>query len=267
MIFSMTRRRSSSASRWGSCWVETTTVWTRRGLPAASYSTVTWLLPSGPQPVGLAGVPRLGQTPGQRVRQGDRQRHELRRLVGREAEHHALVAGAADVDAHGDVRRLRLDGAEHRQIVVVEAVVALGVADVAHRVADDLDEVQAGTGGDLAGDEHQTGGHQGLAGDPAVGVLAQHLVQDRVRDLVRHLVRMAFGDRLRGEQKGVSVAHVDVPGRRARGARGVSDCPIWIGLRARANPAALGGKPSTEAPQRGQRAAPPPRIERLSSTP
>ena len=40
----------------------------------------------------------LGQAAGQPVRQRDRQRHQLGRLVAGEAEHQALVAGALRVE-------------------------------------------------------------------------------------------------------------------------------------------------------------------------
>jgi hypothetical protein len=51
MAASMTSARMPSASSRmstsGSCWALTNTVWTRAGRPSSSYSTVTWLLPSG----------------------------------------------------------------------------------------------------------------------------------------------------------------------------------------------------------------------------
>ena len=99
----------------GSCWAETTTVRTRFGTPC-SYSTVTWVLPSGSQVVQLAALADLREAACHAVRERDRQRHELRRLAAGEAEHHALVARAelvvrrrvvADlerlIDAHRDV--------------------------------------------------------------------------------------------------------------------------------------------------------------------
>ncbi len=46
MTFSITVRQISSWVISGACWVEMTTVCTRTGL-CPSYSTVTWLLPSG----------------------------------------------------------------------------------------------------------------------------------------------------------------------------------------------------------------------------
>ena len=75
----------------------------RCGVPSALYSTVTWLLASGRSELQLAGLAQLGVVLDQAVRQVDRQRHQRLGLVAGEAEHHALVAGAADVHAHGDV--------------------------------------------------------------------------------------------------------------------------------------------------------------------
>ena len=170
----------------------------------------------------LAGLADLGQAAGHPVGERDRQRHELRRLAAGEPEHHPLVAGAqlergrrvvADLErrvhALGDVGRLLLDRHERAAGQVVEAVVGPRVADVADRVADDRLEVDVGRGRDLAEDHDQAGRRRGLAGDPGVGILADDRVEDGVRDLVAHLVRVAFGDRLGREQVlgGVDDAH------------------------------------------------------------
>ena len=58
----------------------------------------------GPQPVDLAAAPHRGQAAGEAVRQHDRQRHQLGGLVAGEAEHQALVAGAAGVHPHARCR-------------------------------------------------------------------------------------------------------------------------------------------------------------------
>ena len=157
-----------------------------------------------------------GEARRQAVRERDRQRHQLGRLVGRVAEHHALVAGAGDVelvvgagrallvgsvDALGDVGRLAVDRADHRAGVAVEAVGGVVVADVAARFARTSSGMSRCTvGGDLARDDDQAGVHEGLAGDAPVGVLGEHGVQHGVGDLVGDLVGMAFRHRLRREQ-------------------------------------------------------------------
>ena len=65
----------------------------RRGLPS-TYSMVTWVLPSGRRYGHGAVLAYHAQPLGEPVRQRDRQRHELRRLVAGEPEHQALIARA-----------------------------------------------------------------------------------------------------------------------------------------------------------------------------
>jgi hypothetical protein len=67
--------------------------------------------------------------------------------------------------------------------------------DAAHQAL----KIDVGLGGDLAGDDHQSGGRQRLGGDAAVGVLLQAGVQNGVGDLVGNLVGVAFGDGFRGK--------------------------------------------------------------------
>ena len=92
----------------------------------------------GAQVVDQPLAPHLGQPPRQLVRQHDRQRHQLLGLAAGVAEHQALVAGAARVDAHRDVGRLLVDRRDHRAGLVVEAVLGARVADVLDRLAHDL---------------------------------------------------------------------------------------------------------------------------------
>jgi hypothetical protein len=74
------------------------------------------------------------------------------------------------------------------------------VADTANGVADQRVVVQDGAGGNFAGDHGQAGGHQGLAGNTALGVYLHDFIENRIGNLVGNLVRMAFGDGLRGKQ-------------------------------------------------------------------
>jgi hypothetical protein len=60
----------------------------------------------------------------------DGQGHELGGIAAGEAEHHALVARALAVDAHGDVGGLLVEATSTAQ-VGVEPHVAGGVADLA----------------------------------------------------------------------------------------------------------------------------------------
>ena len=88
------------------------------------------------------------------VGEHDRQRHPLRRLVAGVAEHHALVARAlasrsaprrlrlvAGVHALRDVGRLLVERDHDAAGVGVEAVLGVGVADVAHDGAHDGGDV------------------------------------------------------------------------------------------------------------------------------
>ena len=106
-----------SMSMPGPCWVEMSTVVSRFGLPS-TYSTDTWVLPSGRRYGTHAGLADLGEPVREPVREPDRHRHQVFGLVARVAEHHPLVAradlvvvvaGAGAlldrlVDAHRDVR-------------------------------------------------------------------------------------------------------------------------------------------------------------------
>ena len=133
----------------------------------------------------------------------DRQRHQRVRLVAGEAEHHPLVAGPAEVDAHRDVRRLRVQVAMHLAGVRREADVRVDVADLADRVADDfLHDCgrQVGLRGDLAGDDDQVSRDQRFAGDAAGRVGGQAVVEDRVGNLVGDLIRVSHRHRFAGKQ-------------------------------------------------------------------
>ena len=55
-------------------------------------------------PAQHAASAALGEPARELVRELNRSRHQLGRLVARVAEHHPLVSGAADIDPQGDVR-------------------------------------------------------------------------------------------------------------------------------------------------------------------
>jgi len=159
----------------------------------------------------LAGLADLGETLGQPVRQPDRQRQQLGRVVVGVAEHQALVARPLQVervraglhpslvgrvDALGDVRRLRADRYLDSAGVAVEPLGRAVVPDVEDCLADDRRDVHVRLGRHLAGDVHQPGGHHGLHRDPAARVLAEQGVEDGVTDLVTDLVGVPLGDGL-----------------------------------------------------------------------
>ena len=159
----------------------------------------------GPQIVDQTLLAHGGQALGQLVGQRNGQRHELRRLVAGEAEHHALIARAVVeravagllalerlVDAEGDVRALLVDVCDDGAGLAVKAVFCAVVADLAHGLAHDLRDVHVAVGRDLTHDVHDAGRDRAFAGDAAVRVLRQNGVEDRVGDLVADLVGMSF---------------------------------------------------------------------------
>ena len=165
-----------------------------RGLAVLVVLDRDLALAVGAQVGQLAALADRGQLAAELVGQRDGGGHQLGGFVGGVAEHHALVAGAAGVNALGDVARLLVDGGDHGAGVGVEAVEGVVVADGGDDAADQALEIDVGLGGDFAGDDHQPGGREGFGGDAAVGVLLQAGIQDGVRDLVGNLVGMAFSD-------------------------------------------------------------------------
>ena len=101
------------------------------------------------------------------MREHDRERHQLVGLGARVAEHQALVAGAARVDAHRDVGRLAVDRRDDRAGFGVEPELAARVPDVVDGLANHLLVVDDGRRRDLAGDEGNARGDERLAGDAA----------------------------------------------------------------------------------------------------
>ena len=155
----------------------------------------------------------LRQALGHLLGQGDRQRHQLRRLVAGVAEHHALIAGAVVqrtvtgllglqtlVHAHGDIAGLLVDVGDHGAGVAVEAVLGPVIADVQHHLTGDLGDIHVAVGGDLAHDVDQARGHAGLAGHTAIGILLHDGVQNRIADLVADFVGMSLRHGFRGKQ-------------------------------------------------------------------
>ena len=96
----------------------------------------------------------------------------------------------AGVDALGDVAGLAADRDHHAAGVAVEALGRRVVADREDPLPDQLLDVHVAGGVDLTGDDDETRGEQRLDSDPAVRVLGEHRVQDRVADLVGDLVRV-----------------------------------------------------------------------------
>ena len=156
---------------------------------------------------------------GELVGQADGIRHIFFRLVGRVAEHHALVSGADGVqlilahavlcalsgrflllrlqrlvNAHGDIGRLLVQNHHHTAGVGIKPIIGFGIADFAHRIADDLLDVHISIGGNFAHNHHQSGGGAGLTGHTAHGVFLHQRVQHRIGNRVTHFIGMSLCD-------------------------------------------------------------------------
>ena len=171
----------------------------------------------GPQIWQLTHLANLGQTLADLVREHDRKRHQLRRLTGRVAEHHSLVAGAdavervvvagvvldlvRGIDALRDVRRLLVDRDHDAARGRIEAPLGMRVTDLRDLPSHLGRDVDVRLGRNLAGDDDETGRDQRLTGDPAAGIVGEHGVEDGVGDLVGDLVGMSLRDRFGCEQE------------------------------------------------------------------
>ena len=165
----------------------------RTGLPS-TYSTETWLLPSGRRYFSVPALAHFRELLAEAVRQLNRQRHQLRGFVAGVAEHQALIARAAGIHAHRDIGRLALDQVQDAAGLGVETECGVGVADVGDRLARDLRHVDVAGGGDFAGDDADAGGDQHFAGHAAHRILREDGVEDGVGNLVGYLVGVTFCD-------------------------------------------------------------------------
>lgn len=125
-----------------------------------------------------------------------------------ETEMPGLMAIRREYAAAQPLKGARITGSLHMTIqtaVLMETLVALG-AELRWASCNifstqyHADVVDVGLGGDLTGQQHQTGGAQGFSGHARLGVLGQQGVQDGVGDLVCDLVGVTFGDGLGGEE-------------------------------------------------------------------
>ncbi len=187
-----------------------------------------------PQVGQRAVLADLSQPPRQPVCQRDRQRHQLRGVADRVAEHQALVAGALrvqrvrgaldarlvrGVDALGDIGRLTADADVDAAGLAVEALVRVVVADIEDALANGVGDVGEGLLGrrrHLTDHVHLPGGHQRLDGDTGARVPGQQRVEHRVADRVTDLVWMPLGHRFAGEQTTLFAHTLTLPSPRKK---------------------------------------------------
>jgi len=151
-----------------------------KGLAIRAVANRDLDLAIGPQIAERLASSDLGQPPRQPVRKGDRERHELGRLVAGVAKHHSGVTGAAHVDALSDVGRLLVDAGDDAARLGVEPVLGARVADLADRLPDDPRNVDIAVGCDLPDHDHKAGGHHRLARHPSERILGQDRVENGV---------------------------------------------------------------------------------------
>jgi len=108
----------------------------------------------GPEEIHFLALADFREALRQAVRQLDGHGHQFFGFIAGEAEHEALIAGAARIHAHGDVGRLALDGAHHRAGVGVKTEKRVVVADLFDRLANKLVVIHVGAGGDFPRNDH-----------------------------------------------------------------------------------------------------------------
>src|SRR5450432_2546547 len=89
------------------------------------------------------------ETKGEFVGQINGRGHVAFILIGGIAEHHALIAGATRIHAHGDIARLLVDGGDHRAGVGIKTVKRIVIANGLNHAAHNFLEINIGVGGDF----------------------------------------------------------------------------------------------------------------------
>ncbi len=176
----------------------------------------------GTQEVDDALLADLGEPLGEAVREPDRHRHEIassrrtrsrtscpgrRRRPRRSCRRCPVALLERLVDTHRDVGRLLVDRDDDAARLAVDAVLRVGVADVADRVAGEAGDVDVALVLISPATTHEPGRHHRLARDAAVRVFGEHGVEHRVADLVGHLVGVTLGHRFGRE----GVAFIGAP--------------------------------------------------------
>jgi len=130
-----TQARIVSGLAPAACWVETSTRATRSASRPGTPPNLR--LPVGAEPRHFLRLPRRGEARREPVRQEDGQRHQLRRLVGRVAEHHPWSPAPAPRLPHRlvDLLRLPREQVQHLDSVGVERLPTVRVPDLAQGLA------------------------------------------------------------------------------------------------------------------------------------
>ncbi len=149
-----------------------------------------------------AGSADAGELLEKPVRELDREGHERRGLVAGEAEHEALVPGAALVAGHSlvDVRRLGVDQDLVPVFLPVEAEVGDLVPYLSYNLSCQRFVIHLGGALHLPREEAEVRGDKAFAGHVGHRVVLDVGVENGIGYLVADLVWMAFRNRLAREQ-------------------------------------------------------------------
>ena len=158
----------------------------------------------GPEKISFAALANFREVVHQAMGHLNWKRHQLRRFIARVAEHHTLIAGAllfvqtfAFSHALRDIGRLLLDRGQDGASMPVESHGGIGVTDLTHHFAHDIDVTHFCAASNLAGNDYHAGLGETFAGYSAVRISRQMGVQDRIRNLVAEFIRMTLGNRFR----------------------------------------------------------------------
>ena len=153
----------------------------------------------------LALAANLAELLKESVSQIDGEGHKFLCVAAGVAEHHALVSSALLLlvctnDTLVNVMALLVEGRDDATALRVELILALVISDGVDDAARNILHRDVAVSAKLAGAHRQSGCHESLARHLALLVLNEKGVENSVRNLIGHLVRMALGDGLRSEE-------------------------------------------------------------------
>ena len=131
--------------------------------------------------------------------QVQRQRHVVICFPARIAEHHSLVAGTllfggSALNTLVDVWTLLVNGAEHTTAGGIKHVFTLRVANAVDRIPRNLLDVEVSLTLHLTGEDDLTSGHQCLTRNLGLWVKSKEVVNQRIRNLICHLIGVSFAN-------------------------------------------------------------------------
>ena len=146
----------------------------------------------------------------------DRVRHKLRSLIRSITEHHTLIprSGSLDliivhlilfrlkrlVNAQCNVGGLLVNRRDHSTSVRIKSIFPSRVTDLPYCFTDNLLDIHISAGRNLAHHKDKPCRDRRLAGHAAHWILLYKRIQDRIRYLIAHLIRMPLCHRFRSKQ-------------------------------------------------------------------